>query len=106
MNTKEFLDKVCKEIKYEPANKPISEELKGHIEDIKTENLCRGYSEYESEEMAVEKMGDAKKIGKKLNKIHRPKMDWLTLFFIIAFIWFGRNFFIVYFEESLWNYDS
>jgi len=64
LNAKEFINDVCKEIKYEPANKPIAEELKGHIEDIKSEYLCKGATEKEAEEKAVEQMGDAKQIGK------------------------------------------
>lgn len=73
LNTKEFLNDVCKEIKYKPASRPISEELEGHIQDAKEDYLCKGYSENEAEEKAVEQMGDAKQIGRKLNKIHKPK---------------------------------
>lgn len=79
MNTKEFLDNVCKEIKYKPANKTISDELESHIEEIKEENICKGMSVEEAENNAVKQMGDAKKIGKKLNKIHKPKLDFITL---------------------------
>lgn len=89
MNSKEFLNTVCKQIKYKPANKPISEELEGHIQDAKADYLCKGYSENESEEKAVEEMGDAKQIGKKLNKIHRPKLDWMLLILITVLIGFG-----------------
>ena len=35
MNAKEFLNNVSKEIKYKPANKPITEELESHIEEAK-----------------------------------------------------------------------
>ena len=83
MNTKEFLNKVSKEIKYKPANKPITEELESHIEEAKKDYLCKGYSTNEAEEIAVKQMGDAKKIGKELNKIHRPKLDWILMGLII-----------------------
>ena len=83
MNTKEFLNKVSKEIKYKPANKTITEELESHIEEAKKDYLCKGYSENEAEEMAVEQMGNAKKIGKELNKIHRPKLDLMLIGLII-----------------------
>ena len=83
MKTKEFLNKVSKEIKYKPANKPITEELESHIEEAKKDYLCKGYSENEAEEMAVEQMGNAKKIGKELNKIHRPKLDLMLIGLII-----------------------
>ena len=83
MNAKEFLNNVSKEIKYKPANKPITEELESHIEEAKKDYLCKGYLENEAEEMAVEQMGNAKKIGKELNKIHRPKLDWVLIGLII-----------------------
>ena len=89
LNTKEFLNTVCNEIKYKPANKPIAEELEGHINDIKDEYLCKGCSEKDAEEAAVEIMGDAKKIGKRLNKIHRPKLDWVILVLIGILIAFN-----------------
>ena len=88
MDAKEFLKKVCQEIKYKPANKYISEEIEGHIQDIKNEYLCKGYTEKEAEEKAVKQMGDAKLIGKKLNKIHRPKLDWKILILIAILIGF------------------
>ena len=89
MNAKEFINNVCKEIKYEPANKPIAEELKGHIEDIKSEYLCKGATEKEAEEKAVGQMGDATKIGKKLNKMYGPKLDWKLLLLICIVMFFG-----------------
>ena len=92
MNTKEFIDKVCKEIKYKAANKPIADELETHIEELKNDNLCKGLSEDEAEEIAVQQMGDAQKIGKSLNKIHRPKLDWITFIISLAFICFFNAF--------------
>lgn len=92
MRTREFLNDVCKRIKYKPASKPIAEELEGHIEDLKSEYICKGYSEEISEEKAVEQMGDAKQIGKRLNKIHRPKLDWVTLTLTLVLIFIGGGY--------------
>ena len=92
MNTKEFINNVCSNIKYKPASKQIAEELKSHIDEAKEENICKGYSEKEAEELAVHKMSNAKIIGKKLNKIHRPKLDWITLILSIALIFISGNY--------------
>ena len=92
MNTKEFLNNVCDNIKYKPASKQIAEELKIHIDEAKEENIYKGYSEKEAEELAVSQMGDAKEIGKKLNKIHRPKLDWITLILVIILIWLSGSY--------------
>ena len=67
MDTKEFLNGVCKEIKYTPARKDIAEELETHIEEIKEEYLKSGVIENEAEEKAILQMGEAEEIGKKLN---------------------------------------
>ena len=103
MNTKEFLDNVCNEVKYKPASNAISHELEGHIEDLKNDNLCKGYTDKEAEEKAVEQMGDAKEIGKRLNKIHKPKLDWITLIFSLVFIYFGGQFVSLFYLGSYWN---
>lgn len=93
MNAKEFLNNVSKEIRYKPANKYISDELESHIEELKNDNLCKGLSEELAEETAVEQMGDAKKIGKKLNRIHRPKLDWVALILTIILILWGGGYY-------------
>ena len=89
MNAKEFLNNVSKEIRYKPANKPITEELEAHIEELKNDNLCKGLSEEQAEECAVEQMGNPTKIGKRLNKIHKPKLDWKLIVLIAILIGFS-----------------
>ena len=86
MNINEFLNNVCNQIKYKPATIPISQELKDHIEDIKQDKISMGLSEKEAEEMAVREMGDSKEIGKKLNKIHKPKFEWRLFLLVISLI--------------------
>ncbi len=89
MRIKEFLDNVCEEIKYKPIRKDIEEELYLHIEEGKQYYIEEGLSEDEAEEKAVSNMGDAEEIGKKLNRIHRPKLDWLLLILVAILIGFG-----------------
>lgn len=106
MKAKEFLNNVCKEIKYKPANKPITEELEAHIEELKNDNLCKGLSEEQAEETAVKQMGDAKKIGKRLNRIHRPKLDWITLILSLGFMYFGGQFWSFFYLDEYWNFGT
>ena len=42
MQTKEFLDSVCEQIRYKPIRKQISEELENHIEEIKENYIKEG----------------------------------------------------------------
>lgn len=89
MDIKSFLNKVCEEIKYKPARKGISEELELHIQEIKEDFINKGINSDEAEEKAVSQMGIAEEIGKKLNKVHRPKFDRKLAILIAILIGFG-----------------
>lgn len=89
MQTKEFLNNVCEQIKYKPIRNSISEELKNHIEDKKEELIEMGQNEEEAEKNAVEQMGDAEIIGKELNNVHRPRLDWKLLIILVVLLIFG-----------------
>lgn len=89
MNIKNFLNIVSEEIKYKPVRKNIEEEMKLHIEECKEGFILDGMTEIEAEEKAVLQMGDPKKIGKNLNKIHRNKIDWKLVLIILALTCLG-----------------
>ena len=89
MDIKNFLKIVCEQIKYAPARKGIAEELENHIQEIKEDYINCGIKEIEAEEKAVAQMGKAEEIGKKLNKIHRPKFDWKLAILILILVGFG-----------------
>ena len=89
MNVKDFLNTVCQEIKYKPVRDGIAEELKAHIQDIKEDYIDKGIEEQQAEEKAVLQMGNAEEIGKRLNKIHSPKLDWKLLILLVILIGFG-----------------
>lgn len=89
MLIKDFLENVCNQIRYKPIRDDISEELNLHIQEMKEEHLNYGISEKEAEERAVANMGDATEIGKKLDKIHRPKFDWILFLLVAVLIGFG-----------------
>lgn len=89
MNIRNFLNIVSEEIKYKPVRKNILKEIELHIEESKENFILDGMTEMAAEEKAVLQMGDPKKIGKNLNKIHRNKMDWKLLFIIFALTCLG-----------------
>lgn len=84
-----FLEKVCREIKYKPVRTPISEELEEHLLEIKEEKMQEGLAEEQAEEQATQAMGEPEKIGKRLNKIHKPKLDWQLLGLVMILIFYG-----------------
>lgn len=88
MQTKEFLDSVCEQIRYKPIRKQISEELENHIEEIKENYIKEGMETKEAEAEAIKQMGDSIEIGKKLDKIHRPRFDWKLVLIIVVLMFF------------------
>jgi len=89
LNKKEFLENICMQIQYKPVRKSIAEELEMHIQEKKDAYMESGMQEVEAEETAVLEMGLAKEIGKQLNKIHKPKMNWKLFGLIFILMAFG-----------------
>ncbi|MBK5460246.1 FtsW/RodA/SpoVE family cell cycle protein [Peribacillus sp. TH27] len=76
MRSNHFLDEVSSYIRSKEAKKYIEAELKAHLHQAKTELVKKGYKEEEAEELAVRNMGSPSDIGQKMDKLHRPKIDW------------------------------
>lgn len=89
MDIKSFLNTVCEQIKYKPVRPGISDELEQHIKDVKEEYIAKGMKSNEAEEKAVLQMGNAEDIGKKLNKIHKPRLDLKLIILVCVLIGFG-----------------
>lgn len=79
MNTKDFLNNINNQIRYKPVRKFITEEIEEHINELKSENIANGLSVEQAEENAIKQMGNPTQIGKILNKIHKPKNNWVVL---------------------------
>ena len=73
-----WLNTAVSGIRFKPDREAVKEELRGHFED-KVADLQRIFhvSQEEAEEMALERMGDAEKIGREMAKIHKPWLGWL-----------------------------
>lgn len=89
MQIKEFLNNVCEQIKYKPIREDIAKELENHIEESKENYIQEGMEEKLAEEKAIKQMGEAEEIGKELNKIHKPKLDWKLLLIVEILLCFG-----------------
>ncbi len=86
MLIKEFLDKVSNQIKCKSIVKDIEDELLLHINEQKENYISEGMNVVEAEEKAVANMGDGEEIGKKLNKVHKPRLDIGTLVLTLLLI--------------------
>ncbi len=78
-NIKNFLDDILTNIKNKDVHNEVKMELESHILEIADEFIDSGLSEENSIKEALKRMGNPTKIGNKLNKIHKPKPDYITL---------------------------
>ncbi|WP_180827240.1 FtsW/RodA/SpoVE family cell cycle protein [Bacillus sp. UMB0728] len=79
-----FLSEVKKHIKSKEAKVFIHKELEHHLQETKTELMSEGIEETEAEEKAVLQMGSPAELGMQLNKIHKPRVDWLLIGLLAA----------------------
>jgi cell division protein FtsW (lipid II flippase) len=85
-----FLKDVKNQIKSKEAKEFVTAELNHHLKEAKNEWMKRGFNEADAEEKAVKQMGSPLIVGQQLNKLYRPKIDWLTVSLLI--ISFGLGF--------------
>ncbi|MCL9635717.1 FtsW/RodA/SpoVE family cell cycle protein [Priestia megaterium] len=86
---KSFLEQVQSQIKSKEAKAFVSAELHHHLNEVKNYWLQKGISDDQAEEKAVTQMGNPISIGQNLNRIHRPKVDWVTLSLFAAALLLG-----------------
>ncbi|WP_040209013.1 FtsW/RodA/SpoVE family cell cycle protein [Neobacillus jeddahensis] len=81
METKKqgFLNEVSNQIHSNEAKKFVTDELSYHLTETKKMWMEKGLTAEEAEEQAVDQMGSAIILGRQLNKLHRPKVDWLLV---------------------------
>jgi len=68
----QYLNMVCRQIRFKETHSRVSKELKNHILDGRDYFISQGLNENEALEKAIADTGNAKTIGRQLNKIHRP----------------------------------
>ncbi|KWU63508.1 cell division protein FtsW [Bacillus mycoides] len=91
MNKKEerFLSEVTNHIKSKEAKDLVATELDFHLKQAKNMWIEKGLSEEVAEDKAVEQMGSPIKLGRELNKLHKPKVDWFLIILLVAAMGLG-----------------
>lgn len=74
-----FLNEVCKYVKFKGAHEGITEELQNHIQDRVHDYVEGGMEEELAVKKAVEAMGNPEDIGIELNRQHRPYLGWALI---------------------------
>lgn len=84
-----FLKEVTNHIKSKEAKDLVAAELDFHLKQTKNMWVDKGLSEEVAENKAVEQMGSPSKLGRELNKLHKPKVDWFLLILLVAAMGLG-----------------
>ena len=72
----EYVNIVCRQMRWKKAHIRVSEEMKNHIVDGRDSYMEQGFDEETATEKALIDTGDATTIGTQLDRIHRPKPQW------------------------------
>ncbi|MFD2043020.1 FtsW/RodA/SpoVE family cell cycle protein [Ornithinibacillus salinisoli] len=85
-----FSSKVTSRVKSKEVHNMIQNELTSHLEERSQFFQKKTFSKDDADDKAIQEMGNPIIIGDNLNKLHKPKIDWIliTLFVIIAGISF------------------
>lgn len=85
----DFLIAVQNEIKWKRAKNIATQEIADHITDQCDTLREHGMSEAEALEKTLSDLGNAQEIGKRLNTLHRPKINWLLIGFTLVLLCAG-----------------
>jgi len=94
----EYINSVCLQIKNRRVHEEIKTELWGHIEEIALEYMSKGATQDEAVAKAIARMGDAKLVGRQLDKIHKLQPEWGIL--IITILFANLGLFTMYLIEA------
>jgi cell division protein FtsW (lipid II flippase) len=84
-----FLNEVTDQINSKEAKKYVSDELGYHLKKAKNAWIEKGLNEEDAAEKAIEQMGSPISLGKQLNKVHRPRVDWLMVILLVTTLCLG-----------------
>lgn len=84
----EFLNNVCKYVKFKDSHKEIQIELQNHIEEKSLDYIKTGLSEDDAINKTLSEMGDISSIGNRFNSVYKGGLDVksisLSLFLLIV----------------------
>jgi len=93
----DYVNAVCRQIRWKMARVRVSEELTSHIEDSRDAYISQGLCEAEAIANAIANTGDADVVGTQLDRVHRPKPQWgmlgttaaLTILGLAVYVFFA-----------------
>jgi hypothetical protein len=91
---------VCQQIRWKKAHLRISEEISNHIADGRDAYMAQGLDEQTATDKAITDIGDAPAIGTELDRIHRPKPQWVMFAWVAGFLLLGLSFSFFLFDDA------
>lgn len=71
-----YLKQVCTQVRARAIHPELRRELGSHLVDLADERESQGWEREEAVQWAMQQMGDPEAVGKSLNRIHRPRINW------------------------------
>ncbi|MFC7785242.1 FtsW/RodA/SpoVE family cell cycle protein [Rossellomorea sp. GCM10028870] len=75
----DYLNRVIRHVRSKEAKRFVAEELHHHLEEEMRSLKIAGMDGRDAEEKAIKQMGSAERLGMEMNRLHRPKVDWLMI---------------------------
>ncbi|WP_242833572.1 permease prefix domain 1-containing protein [Desulfosporosinus youngiae] len=75
----EYLEVVCRQIRWKKAQSSVLEEIENHIIDQKNAFISDGLNEEEATDKAIAEMGDPIVVGEQLDRVHRPGLIGMSI---------------------------
>lgn len=99
---KEYVNKVCEQIRWKKAKDVVAFEIENHICDQRDAYILNGDDEKTAINKAILQMGDAVSVGLELDKTHKPKPQWSMLIItgVLMLIGIFSNYFIDIYYNS------
>lgn len=75
----DYLNRVIRQVRSKEAKQFVSDELHHHLEEEVRSLTKAGMDERAAEDQAIKQMGNAERLGMEMNKLHRPRVDWVMI---------------------------
>jgi len=85
----DYVKLVRRQIRWKKSHERISEEMFNHVIDGRDAYIKQGLNEQEATKKAITDSGDALVIGTQLDRIHRPKPQWIMFLWVAGFLLLG-----------------
>ncbi|MCC5803530.1 FtsW/RodA/SpoVE family cell cycle protein [Rossellomorea vietnamensis] len=75
----DYLQRVIRQVRSKEAKQFVADELHHHLEEEIKGLKMAGMDEAAAEDKAIKQMGNAERLGMEMNKLHRPRVDWIMI---------------------------